>query len=432
MEKKELVDSYIDFLSNAKTEREVSASIRKMLEENGFKNFDEIQEIKKGDKIYYNNKEKAVFAAIIGEEPLYNGMNIIGSHIDSPRLDLKPNPLYNNGDLDMFKTHYYGGIKKYQWVTIPLSMHGVCRDKNGNKTTIRIGEKDGDPVFVISDLLPHLAQKQVEKKLKDGITAEELNIIVGNSGEEISKIIEERYDINPEEFYISEIEFVPNFKASYVGFDKSLVCAYGQDDKSCAYASLQALLNLNANSLKRTSICIFSDKEEIGSMGNTGMESNLFDYFINELMNKKQENFIGGLLKAYSNSRMLSADVNGAYDPNFEDAFEKTNAGYMGKGINFCKYTGSRGKSGASDANAEYLMMLKDELDKCDIKYQFTEMGKVDLGGGGTISYILANKGVEVVDCGFAILSMHSPYEIMSVDDFVEGYKTYKMFFEMN
>ena len=331
----------------------------------------------------------------------------------------------------MFKTHYYGGIKKYQWVTIPLSMHGICRDLEGNIKNICIGENPGEPVFVISDLLPHLAQKQMEKKLKEGISAEELNIIVGNSGNEINKIIEEKYGINTKEFFISEIEFVPNFKASYVGFDKKIIAGYGQDDKSCAYASLRALLNVNPDTLRRTAVCIFSDKEEIGSMGNTGMESSIFDYFINELMNKKQENFIGGLLKTYMNSKMLSADVNGAYDPTFDDAFEKNNAGYIGRGINFCKYTGARGKSGASDANAEYLMNLKTALDNTDIKYQFSEMGKVDLGGGGTISYILADKGVEVVDCGFPLLSMHSPYEMIATNDFINGYKTYKMFFEM-
>lgn len=431
MDRLELINSYMNFLNNSKTEREAVESIKEKLKENGFRDFNEIEEVKRGDKIYFDNRGKTIFAVIIGEEPLYSGVNIIGSHIDSPRLDLKPNPLYSKDDINLFKTHYYGGIKKYQWVTIPLSMHGVCRDKEGNTITIRIGEKEGDPVFVISDLLPHLAQKQVEKKLKDGISGEELNIIVGNSGNDITKIIEERYSINTKEFFISEIEFVPNFKASYVGFDKNMIGAYGQDDKSCAYASLAALLALNPDELQKTAICIFCDKEEIGSMGNTGMESSVIDYFINELMNKKQENFIGGVLKTYFNSKMLSADVNGAYDPSFEDVFENANSCHIGKGISFQKYTGSRGKSGASDANAEYLIELKKELDKTDIRYQFSEMGKVDLGGGGTISYMLANKGIEVVDCGFPILSMHSPYEIMSVDDFVDGYKTYKMFFEM-
>ncbi len=427
----DLLYSYMNFLNNSKTEREAAKNIKELLDNNGFKDFNEVTEVKKGDKIYFYNKNKSIFAAIIGEEPLYNGMNIIGSHIDSPRLDLRPNPLYNKDTLNMFKTHYYGGIKKYQWVTIPLSMHGICKDTNGNIINISIGEDENDPIFVISDLLPHLAQNQMEKKLKEGISGEDLNILVGNSGGNISKIIEEKYGINTKEFMVSEIEFVPSFKARFAGFDKKVICAYGQDDKSCAYASLKALLSIDSNNLKHTAVCMFLDKEEIGSEGNTGMKSNIFDYFLNELMNKKQENFIGGALKSYMNSKMLSADVNGAYDPNFDDVFEKNNAGYLGKGINFCKYTGSRGKSSASDANAEYLMSLKEKLDNTDIKYQFTEMGKIDIGGGGTISFILADKGVEVVDCGFPVLSMHSPYEMLSTDDFINGFKTYKMFLEL-
>ena len=428
-------DDYIDFLNTCKTEREASKYIINKLEDNGFRNIDLFNELNVNDKVYMLNRDKSVYAAIIGSCSITNGLNVVGAHVDSPRLDLKPNPLYEDAKLALFKTHYYGGIKKYQWTTIPLSIHGVVVKPNGDKINITIGEDDEDPIFTITDILPHLAQEQYEKKIGKAIEGEDLNVLIGsipnsedNVKENIMNIINEKYGINEIDFYSSELEVVPAFKAKSLGFDKSMVAAYGQDDRVCAYSCLQALLNAKAND--KTMVAIFSDKEEIGSVGNTGMSSEMFDLFINEILNKKNENVPGAINKTYCNSMMLSADVGAGVDPNYQSASEKNNASFIGYGVELNKYTGSRGKSGASDANAEFVAKVRNIFETNNIKYQVSELGKVDLGGGGTIAYILADKGMDVIDCGVPVISMHSPYEVTSKYDIYSAYEAYKAFFE--
>ena len=430
-------DGYIDFLNECKTEREASKYIIKRLENSGFKNIYTMDTLKKGDKVYMLNRDKSVYAAIIGEENITCGVNLVGSHIDSPRLDLKPNPLYEDAKLALFKTHYYGGIKKYQWTTIPLAIHGVVVKPDGSKTEIAIGEDEKDPVFTITDILPHLAGEQYEKKIGKAIEGEDLNVLIGSIPsnenkikENIMKIINEKYGITEVDFYSSELEVVPAFKARHLGFDKSMVAAYGQDDRVSAYASLKAILD--ASESKRTMVAIFSDKEEIGSVGNTGMCSQMFDLFMNEILNKKNENTPGALNKTYCNSIMLSADVGAGMDPNYQSASEKNNSSYIGYGVELNKYTGSRGKSGASDANAEFVAKVRNIFESNNIKYQVSELGKVDLGGGGTIAYILADKGMDVIDCGVPVISMHSPYEVTSKYDIYSAYEGYKAFLETN
>lgn len=428
---------YMNFLNKAKTEREFIAESVKVARENGYKDLSEYSNLNAGDKVYFVNREKSMYLAIIGEEKMENGLHIIGSHVDSPRLDLKPNPLYEDTGFAYFKTHYYGGIKKYQWTTIPLSLHGVIIKSNGEKITVNIGEDENDPIFTITDLLPHLAQDQMEKKLKNGVEGEDLQLLIGSipfEDEKVSEkvklnilnILNQKYGIVEADLLSSELEVVPAFKARSLGFDGSMVAAYGQDDKVCAYTSLSAMMTLE--SVKNTAVCILSDKEEIGSMGNTGMESHVFDYFISELLNKTGENRPNLLDKVFCYSKMLSSDVDAGYDPLYASVSDKLNAGFLGKGISLNKYTGSRGKSGASDANAEYVAWIRNILDKNEIKYQIAELGKVDIGGGGTIAYILANKGVDVIDCGVPVLSMHAPYEVTSKFDIYFAYKTYKAF----
>ena len=378
-----------------------------------------------------------MYLAIIGEEPIENGLRIIGSHIDSPRLDLKPNPLYEDTGLAYLKTHYYGGIKKYQWTTIPLSMHGVVVKPNGEKVEITIGEDDNDPIFTITDLLPHLAVEQMEKKLKSGVDGESLTLLVGsipyaegNSAEQVKlnilNILNKKYGIKEIDFTSSELELVPQFKARSLGFDESMVAAYGQDDKVCAYTSLAAMMELG--NVKTTAVCMLTDKEEIGSMGNTGMESHMFDFFISEILNKLGQNRPNLLDRVFCFSKMLSSDVDAGFDPLYPTVSDKHNCGFLGKGISLNKYTGARGKSGSSDANAEYVAWVRNVLEKNDIRYQVAELGKVDVGGGGTIAYILANKGADVIDCGVPVLSMHAPYEVTSKFDVYSAYKTYKAF----
>ena len=427
---------FIEFLKENKTERECTKTIEEKLKEKGFKNIEKVDNIKSGDKIYYMNRKKNIYAGIIGED-LSQGFNMIGAHIDSPRLDLKPNPLYEDADLALLKTHYYGGIKKYQWVNIPLSMHGIIVKKDGHKVKINIGEKEEDPIFTIADLLPHLSSIQDKKPLKDAIEGEDLNILAGsiplNTSEKekvklnILTILNEKYGITEEDFTSSEIEFTPAMKPKDLGFDRSLIAGYGQDDRVCAYTSLQALLNIEKTS--KTALCVLVDKEEIGSMGNTGMFSNTFDYFIDILfekanISKTEKN------KIYNISKVLSADVTGAYNPNYKDIYEKSNESYINKGISILKYTGSASKAGASDANAEYLGYIRNLFETNGITYQVSEMGKIGIGGGGTIAYILANKGMDVIDCGIPIMSMHSPYEISSKFDIYTAYKAYKIFYE--
>lgn len=432
-------EEYIYFLNNAKTEREAVEIAKEMLDKNGFQNISEYANLKTGDKVYYMNRNKAVYAAVIGKEKMENGLHIIGSHIDSPRLDLKPNPLYEDSGFALLKTHYYGGIKKYQWTAIPLSIHGVFVKTNGEVIRVSIGEKEEDPVFTITDLLPHLAQEQMEKKLKEGINGEDLNLLAGSMPYEdketseriklnILNILYKKYDVTEADFISSELEVVPAFPAKSCGFDRSMVVGYGQDDRVCAFTSLRALLNVEKPS--KTAVCILSDKEEVGSMGNTGMESNTFDTFIAEILNKTGENKPNLLDKVFCNSKMLSADVDAGMDPNYQSVSEKNNTAFLGLGIGLNKYTGARGKSGASDANAEFVGEIRTMLEKNHIKYQFSELGKVDVGGGGTIAYILANKGMDVIDCGVPVLSMHSPSEVTSKFDIYEAHRAYETFWK--
>ncbi len=435
----DLSKKYMDFLNVAKTEREFIKHARKLANENGYKDIMEFDTLKPGDKIYFVNREKSMYLAIIGEKSIEEGLHIIGSHVDSPRLDLKPNPLYEDTGLAYFKTHYYGGIKKYQWTTIPLSIHGVIVKANGEKIEVNIGEDEEDPIFTITDLLPHLAQEQMEKKLKNGVDGEDLNLLIGSipySSSKISEkvklnilnILNQKYGITEADLTSSEIELVPAFKARSLGFDGSMVAAYGQDDKVCAYTSLHAMMELE--NVKNTAVCILSDKEEIGSMGNTGMESHMFDFFISEILNKSGVNRPNLLDKVFCFSKMLSSDVDAGFDPIYASVSDKHNAGFLGKGISLNKYTGARGKSGASDANAEYVAWVRNILERNNIKYQIAELGKVDIGGGGTIAYIIANKGADVIDCGVPVLSMHAPYEVTSKYDIYSAYKTYKAFWE--
>lgn len=428
---------YMDFLNVSKTEREFIKNARKMADEYGFRDIMEFNSLKPGDKVYFVNREKSMYLAIIGEESIENGIHIIGSHVDSPRLDLKPNPLCEEGGLAYFKTHYYGGIKKYQWTTIPLSIHGVLVKANGEKMEVNIGEDENDPIFTITDLLPHLAQAQMEKKLKDGVEGENLSLLVGSIPYDekecteqvklnILNILNKKYGITEADFTSSELELVPQFKARSLGFDESMVAAYGQDDKVCAFTSLAAMMELT--NVKKTAVCILSDKEEIGSMGNTGMESHMFDFFVSEVLNKLGVNRPNLLDKVFCFSKMLSSDVDAGYDPLYASVSDKHNAGFIGKGISLNKYTGARGKSGASDANAEYVAWVRNVLESNGIKYQVAELGKVDIGGGGTIAYILANKGTDVIDCGVPVLSMHAPYEVTSKFDVYEAYRTYGAF----
>ncbi len=432
-------DEYIEFLNKSKTEREFVTQAKTVLDKNGYKDLNEVQKISAGDKVYYINRGKSMYIAVIGKKKLEEGLNLVGAHIDSPRLDLKPNALYEDTGFAYFNTHYYGGIKKYQWTTIPLSIHGVIVKSNGEKITVNIGENEEDPIFTITDLLPHLAMDQMKKTLAEGIDGEDLNLLIGNmpyNDESVSekvklnimKILNEKYGIVEADFLSSELELVPAFNAKSLGFDRSMVAGYGQDDKVCAYTALRAIMEAKVE--EKTAICILSDKEEVGSMGNTGMESEVFDNFVAELLNKSGENRPNLLNKVFCNSSMLSADVGTSYDPIYATVSDRTNSSYASFGVSFDKYTGSRGKGGGSDANAEFIGKLRAILEKNEIQYQISELGKVDVGGGGTIAYILANKGVEVIDCGVPVLSMHSPYEVTSKFDIYSAYRTYKVFFE--
>ncbi len=429
-------DKYMDFLNNSKTEREIVKSAVKMANEHGFKDINEVEHLNVGDKVYYVNKGKSMYLAVIGADKLENGLSIIGAHADSPRLDLKPNPLYEDQELVYFKTHYYGGLKKYQWTTIPLAIHGVIIKEDGEKIEVRIGEDDKDPIFTVTDLLPHLAKEQENLKLKEAIKGEDLNLLIGSMpfDEEIPErvklnilnILNKKYGIIEEDLSRAELELVPAFKARTQGFDESMVAAYGQDDKVSVYTSLTALMELN--NIKRTAVCIISDKEEVGSMGNTGMESHAFDTFVTFLLNKTGENKVNLLEKVFVNSKMLSADVDACIDPIYANVSDRLNAAYLGYGVALNKYTGSGGKYNASDANAEYLAEVRKIFDDSNVKYQISELGKVDVGGGGTIAYILANKGIDVIDCGVPILCMHSPYEVSSKYDVYSAYQAYKAF----
>lgn len=435
-----LAEEYKNYISNAKTERECVSLAIEEAEKKGFKNLDDKiknkEALKPGDKIYAQFMGKSMLFAVIGQDPIEDGMNILGAHIDSPRLDIKQNPLYEDTEMVLLDTHYYGGVKKYQWVALPLALHGVVVKRDGTKVQISIGEKEDDPVFCITDLLIHLAGEQMEKKAKDVIEGEALDVLIGSQplkGEEkdavkqnILKILKENYQIEEEDFISAEIEVVPAGKARDCGFDRSMILGYGQDDRVCAYTSLLAILE--AENLKRTGICLLVDKEEIGSVGATGMKSRFFENTIAEIMNLTGEYSELALRRALKNCCMLSSDVSAAFDPNYASAFEKRNAAYFGKGLVFNKYTGSRGKGGSNDANAEYLAKIRKVLNDDKVMFQTAELGKVDVGGGGTIAYILAEYGMEVVDSGVAVLNMHAPFEITSKADVYEAYKGYTSF----
>ncbi len=430
-------DGYKEFITSCKTERECASYIINKASKAGFQNLDDVSSLKSGDKIYVNNRGKSVVLFIIGDENIKKGINILGAHIDSPRLDLKPHPLYEDSNLAYLDTHYYGGVKKYQWVTIPLAIHGVVVKKDGSKINVNIGEDSSDPVVGITDLLIHLAKDQMKKTASLVIEGEDLDVLVGSKslkGEEketvkknILAILKEKYNILEEDFISSELEIVPAFSARDLGLDRSMVIGYGQDDRSCSYACLESILKIDKP--KKTICVIFTDKEEIGSMGSTGMESHFFVNTIADiclLLDEKE----GSYRRVLSNSKMLSCDVTAGADPLYKSASNKNNEAHLGGGLAFCKYTGSGGKSGSNDANAEYIAHLRNILDNNNITYQFTEMGKVDQGGGGTIAYILANYNVEVIDCGLPVLSMHAPCEVTSKLDLYESYKGYIVFLE--
>ena len=440
--KKDIMDfceGYMHFLDAAKTEREAAKEIVRIARENRFVDISEKTELKPGDRVYTVNRNKTVYMAVIGEKPITEGVNIVGSHIDAPRLDLKQNPLYEDANMALLKTHYYGGIKKYQWAAIPLAMHGVVAKTDGTVVDICIGEDENDPIFLITDLLPHLSGKQNGKKMTDGITAEDLNIVVGSmpldeEGKEgvkahILAILKEKYGMEEDDFRSAELEVVPAMKARSLGLDRSMVAAYGQDDRICAYPSLIGLTELDTP--EKTVLCIMADKEEVGSDGNTGMTSQNFEMFMMDLLEKTGIVHPYALQRCFVNSKALSADVTAAYDPTFGDVMEKNNASFLGRGVTIKKYTGSRGKYSASDANAEFVGYIRGIFEKSGVVNQSSEMGKVDEGGGGTIAYILANRGIEVLDCGVPIHSMHSPYESASKFDIYMTYKAYKAFMEM-
>lgn len=431
-------NGYIDFLNEVKTEREAVAKIIEMAKQHGYKDISTCKQLVAGDKVYASNKGKSIYLAQIGEEELTKGFNCVGSHIDAPRLDLKQNPLYEDEGVALFKTHYYGGIKKYQWATIPLALHGVIAKTDGSVVNMCIGEETGEPIFLITDLLPHLAKKQEAKTLADGINGENLNIVVGSmplEGDEsenpvkanILNYLKLHYGMEEEDFRSAEIEAVPAFKAKSLGFDSSMVAAYGQDDRVCAYTSLMAMLESDEK-LKKTAICIFADKEEVGSMGNTGMESQNFELFVMDLLEKTGIVHPYALQRTFSASKALSADVTAGFDPTFPEVMEKNNSSFLGNGVTIEKYTGARGKSGASDANAEFVAYVRGLFEKDQISYQASEIGRVDEGGGGTIAYILADRGIEVLDCGVPLHSMHSPYETASKYDIYMAYRAYKAF----
>lgn len=446
-----LSQDYIAFLNHGKTERECTAQIIQHAKAAGFKPLEDI--IKSGaapagTKVYLNNKDKSVVMMVLGRD-ITEGMHIVGAHIDSPRLDLKQMPLYEDSNLAFLKTHYYGGIKKYQWTTIPLAIHGVIFTKEGKKVEVCIGEDENDPVLFINDLLIHLSKKQLQETLAEGITAEQLNVLVGNMKpaapdekkdgddakkenanpvkENILKILNTKYGIVEEDFRIAELEVVPAGKARHVGLDNSMVAGHGHDDRVCAYTTLRAILDVTGVP-EKTAVALFADKEEIGSVGNTGMTALYFENMVAELAALQKAPCDIGVRRAFAHSCMLSADVSAGYDPAFPSVFEKLNAAYIGSGICINKYTGSGGKSGSNDANAEYLQEIRHLFDTNKVVWQTAELGLTDAGGGGTIAYILAKYGTEVVDCGVPVLSMHAPIELVSKADILMAYRAYRAF----
>ena len=439
-ELEELNSNYIDFLSDCKTERECVKETVRQAREKGYKSLEEViekgQPLKQGDKVYAVCMNKTVAIFNIGKIPMEQGMNILGAHIDSPRMDIKQNPLYESNNMAYLDTHYYGGIKKYQWVTLPLAIHGVVVKKDGTKVEVNIGEKDTDPVFCVTDLLIHLAGQQMEKNAAKVIEGENLDILVGSIPledkekdavkEGIIGILKNTYEMEEEDFMSAELEVVPAGRAREMGFDRSMIMAYGQDDKVCAYTSLVAMLE--TDKIDKTACCLLVDKEEIGSVGATGMQSKFFENTVAELLNLNGDYNELKLKRCLAHSRMLSSDVNAAFDPLYSDVFKNNSSSFLGSGVVFNKFTGSRGKSGSNDANAEYLAVLRNIMDNHNVHFQMSELGKVDAGGGGTIAYIMSLYGMEVIDCGVAVLNMHAPWEVTSKADIYETYKCYKAF----
>ena len=432
-------ESYKSFLKNGKTERECTSEIIRLAQEKGYVDINKVSRLKAGDKVYVAKWNKSIALFHVGSLPMENGMNILGAHIDSPRLDIKQNPLYESDFIVYLNTHYYGGIKKYQWVTIPLALHGVVCLKDGTTVKISIGEDPDDPVFCISDILPHLAQKQMEGNAKEFIPGEDLDIICGSgivdSGDNkekesakknILELLKDKYGMEEKDFNSAELEVVPAGAPRDLGFDRSLILAYGQDDRSCAYTSVQAILDTEKT--EKTLCCLCVDKEEIGSVGATGMASHFMENAVAEVIARLEDYSDLTLRRCLNNSIMLSSDVNSAYDPLNTGLYDKKNSSFLGGGIVFNKYTGSRGKSGASDADPEFIARLRNALDNADIKYQLAELGKVDQGGGGTIAYLAAKYGMYVLDAGVSVLSMHAPWEITSKFDIEEAYRAYREF----
>lgn len=432
-------ESYKSFLKNGKTERECTSEIIRLAQEKGYVDINKVSRLKAGDKVYVAKWNKSIALFHVGSLPMENGMNILGAHIDSPRLDIKQNPLYESDFIVYLNTHYYGGIKKYQWVTISLALHGVVCLKDGTTVKISIGEDPDDPVFCISDILPHLAQKQMEGNAKEFIPGEDLDIICGSgivdSGDDkekesakknILELLKDKYGMEEKDFNSAELEVVPAGAPRDLGFDRSLILAYGQDDRSCAYTSVQAILDTEKT--EKTLCCLCVDKEEIGSVGATGMASHFMENAVAEVIARLEDYSDLTLRRCLNNSIMLSSDVNSAYDPLNTGLYDKKNSSFLGGGIVFNKYTGSRGKSGASDADPEFIARLRNALDNADIKYQLAELGKVDQGGGGTIAYLAAKYGMYVLDAGVSVLSMHAPWEITSKFDIEEAYRAYREF----
>ncbi len=428
-------EGYKKYLDEAKIERESVSFFVAEAEKRGYTEFDRSKKYNAGDKVYYNNRGKAVILCVFGKNSIANGVKISAAHIDSPRLDLKPNPLYEDTNFAYFKTHYYGGIKKYQWTTIPLALHGVIVKANGEKVTVNIGEEDNDPQFVVTDLLPHLAQEQMKQTMSEGIKGEQLNILIGSrpfskdEGSEkvklnIIHILNEKYGITENDFLSAELELVPAFKARDIGFDRSLIGAYGHDDKVCAYPAAQAIFSIENPEF--TCLTVLTDKEEIGSDGNTGLNSSYMKYFISDLA------VMGGEepWRVLSASECLSADVNAAFDPTFPEVSEKKNCSFANNGVVITKYTGSRGKSGTSDASAEYMGKIRRLLNENGVVWQIGELGKVDAGGGGTVAMYVANLDIDTIDLGVPVLSMHAPLEVVSKLDVYMAYRAFKVFFE--
>jgi len=448
MEEK-LIEGYKAFLDNGKTERECVKQIITEAETHGYKDISKYKKLKAGDKVYIQKMNKSIVLFNIGTDHLENGMNILGAHIDSPRLDVKQNPLYEKESMTYLNTHYYGGIKKYQWVTLPLAIHGVVCKKDGTTLPVIIGEKESDPVFCISDILPHMAQDQMKEKASDFIPGENLDLVAGSvsptknddkekdkdkdahkSKKAVLALLKSTYGIDEEDFNSAELEVVPAGKARDTGFDRSLILAYGQDDRSCAYTSVQAMLESESGT--RTACCLCVDKEEIGSVGATGMASHLFENALAEIVARTSDGYSDlTMRRCFENCYMLSSDVNAAFDPMNSGLYDKDNASFLGGGIVFNKYTGSRGKYEASDANAEYLAKVRAVMDDAKVSYQMAELGKVDQGGGGTIAYHAAKYGMNVLDAGVSVLSMHAPWEITSKEDICQAYQCYKAFLKI-